>query len=497
MSKKNSSVKYNNKIFDRNFNYDKSSASFNENILQDRAFIKIINSDDTNKNIISKLGSRFIETANQWSEVNSNNLENNKLSILNDREIMSDIDVKLDDNFQNTISDRIFNINPNMNQVETEDYFRDINKNNFDIRKTSNKINIKKNIVINPNKKYKYFVDPNNDISMKMLTYYQYKLKNKFVCSSYGLLTILCLFYIGTVKETKNELEKYLKISDKNNLYNSLIDINKNIQKIDIKNYFFINNKIKLSNNYKKLFRKIGIIESIDINNTPNKIKNLLNSNLNNLVNKSTNIILINTISFKPIWKINFLKENTQEKEFYDLVNTKKVKMMQLFNESLPYYEDNRYQLLEIPLKDNNLIIGIMLEKTVNQLIIPPKAETLYSNITKLKTEKVNVQIPKFNTDTIINSSDILKFIGLQKIFQNADIDNMLDNSINTNIAINNIIQKTSIIFSESEIINKSRDLSYNNNNNNNIFNFYANHPFTYYVRHVSNNIIFLTGYYN
>lgn len=488
MLKKNCSIETNNKLFDRNFNYDTSSASFNENILRDRAFNTSI---DKYKN--DEQGNRFIDTVEQWNNVN-------KLSLTDDRQINTNINTNINlASASKNLSDRIFNINPNMNKISTEDFFRDVNKKNFDTRKTGDKIS-------NPNNKIKHFVEPNNDLSMKMLTFYQYILKKSFVCSSYSLLAVLSLFYIGTTRKTKVELEKCLGISERNNLYNGLSQVNKVLQKtkhVGVENCVIVDNRIRLLKNYKTLVQKIGLVESVNASNPQpiiNKINMLVSKNTNgliknvlgpNLINVNTKIVLANIIYFKSNWKTKFEKKNTVEKEFYDLVETKKVKMMHLFNESLPYYEDMKYQLLELPCKDNQFCMGIMLEKNLNQIMIPPKSQTLYNHISKLKLEKVNVQLPKFTHESTLHPTDILKTVGIYKIFSNADVDDMVENKTKP-IYIDKIIQKAKIIVDETgtKVMAGTNSCS----SNEQIKNFFANHPFTYYIRHVPTNIIIFTG---
>ena len=535
MSKKNCSIDSNNKIFDRNFNYDTSFASFNENILKDRAFGSFDNfSSNPLSNhgpaneTVDRLGNRFIDTVKQWNEVNKVSFaDNNESSILDDRKIGTNINTSVNPiNTDRNFSDRIFNINPNMTQASAEDYFRDISKKNFDTRKTGDKIPItgqlqaKKDTITNPNKKFAYFVEPNNSLSMKMLTFYQYIFKGSFICSSYSLLAVLSLFYIGTTKETKAELERCLGINGRNNFYNGLVQVNEALKKsgfVKVGNCIIVNNKTKLSKNYKTLVQKVGLLESVDMSNPGSvimKVNKWVSDNTRGLIknilrdgslNKTTELVLVNTIYFKSNWKTKFSKENTQEKEFYDLVETKTVKMMQLFKESLPYYENKKYQLLELPYKGNQFAMGVMLEKDLNQIMIPPKPETLYSHIARLGLEKVNVQLPRFTHESTLYPTDILKMIGLQKMFIQADVDDMVEKvaTNKNNIHINSIIQKAKIIVDETGTEASAATammLSYNSalpDKKENVYNFYANHPFIYYIRHTPTNTIIFTGCFN
>lgn len=521
MSKKTEicTVDTNNKLFDRNFNYNTPFAPFNENILGDRAFrnmqddnIEPINDNNNINNTSNRLGNRFMDTIDQWK--NANNVfpsDATDSTILNDRKIGSNINMSIKNvEFDKNLTDRIFGINKSSNKLSAENYFRDVSKQNISSRKIGDKLQI-----ANPNKQYVHIVEPNNDLSMKMLTYYQYKKRNSFICSSYSLLSVLILFYIGTSKDTKKELEKALTISSRNNLYNGFIQVYESLQKskvTNINNCIIINKNIKLKKNYLMLVEKVGTVESADMNypiSVVNKINKWVNKNTkgmiksilkNDSINNLTKIVLVNTIYFKSLWKVKFKKENTQNKEFYDLVGTKQVKMMHLYKEELSYYENDKCQLLELAYDDNLFVMGIILEKGLNQIIIPPTPETLYAYICSCNSAKVNVQLPKFTQETETRPIDILQMMGAKKMFVKADIEDMTDVDIN-GMRINNIIQKAKIIVDEEGTEAAAATaiaISYNSvpSNEEPVHNFYADHPFIYYIRHILTNTIIFTGVY-
>jgi serine protease inhibitor len=455
----------NSKIFDRNFVCDQSFASFNERILDDREF-----------NLNSKL----------ISEEDSNDV----VPIIND-------------------FDRMIGIQPDSNFDDAAEMFRDMTKVNV------KKMNPYNTVINNPNKKYSMISKSNNLLAMKMVTYYQYK-KNNFVCSSMSLLMVMLLFYVGLNKgsDSSLEMDKSLNINDRNIIYNGLTQLNdiyKKSKSISINSIILVSPKIKLKKNYIDMVSKIALIDKID-NNTVNKVNSWTSKNTNGMIKQIltpndidnyTMMILVNTVYFKSNWKMQFDKNLTEDKEFSTLIGQKIVSMMRIEKEEFNYFENRNYQLIELPYNDPTVSMGFLLEKGYNDVLIPPTDLALLNNINKMKSVKCNVEIPKFTEETTIEPIDLMKFIGINKIFQNADCQDIIENNNdNNNIYISNIIQKTKIIVDEegTEAASATALIAQNYSASSEIkepiINFIANHPFIYYIRHLPTNSILFTGVY-
>lgn len=329
---------YNNKIFDRNFLYNKSKY----NILDDRVL--------TNNDVIN-------------DEKSNNNILNN----------------------------RIFDINYSSNTLDVEDYFRNINRQNFDGKNDK--------IISSTNNKLIKF---NNKIINKMIIFYQYYLSNKIFCFSsfYFLIIMSVLSYIIT--DVNEDIDNY-KIED-------IIDLFNKIDNINVENNFFLKDKLKKLN----IFSKFGNI----------------------LFNKNNNIIM-NTITFSGNLKINFLKKNTVKKDFYSLVNSVKIDTLHGYNVLVPYYEDENYKIIEIPYENDLFVLGVVVYSLYsdNDIIIPPY---ILDYVNKLQNKNINIQIPKFKIKSKINLNKFIKVIDMGKVFNNNIFNiNGFIQKININITDN------------------------------------------------------------
>lgn len=460
MSKKTFSNESNNKLFDRHFTYDITSAPFNNNILNERAFSK------NEKYLLGKdknIGNRLVNGVDKWKDE----------MILDDRKMFSKINVKDD----KILNDRIFNMKPNVNISKVEGYFRNLSKKNTILRKNS----VNDNNYVN-----EINYDYANDLSMKMLTFYQYKLKKMFLCSGCGLMMLLAILSMAS-----NEKNRFKNINLNTNISDSVVNqFTEKNKDLFISSFIIINNKNQINDKFKKYCYMINCKnpkkELSKINAIINK-KSMGNMNIDNIFNDSMfdnmNIILLNTIYFKTKWKFNF---KILEKDFYDLVKTKKINMM-LANINTNYYENDDKQIIEIEQENNNIYLGIILNKKLNSIILPPKQNTLQKYINLMTKKNINLQLPKFTCESYLFPRDILNLLDIN--ISNIDLSNMINNV--SQININNIIQKTKIIFEENNNINTSI-----NDTNINSLNFIANHPFLYYIRNYKTNNILFCGIY-
>lgn len=367
---------YNNKIFDRNFLYNKSEF----NVLDDRII--------TNNDVIN-------------DEKSNNNILNN----------------------------RIFDINYSPNTLDVEDYFRNINRQNFDGK--NDKMTSSTN-----NKLIKF----NNHIINKMIIFYQYYMSNKiFGCSTFYFLIIMSVLS-NIIRDVHEEIDNY-KIEDIIELFNKI-----NNKNINIENNFFLKDKIKYLNNFGNI-----------------------------LYNKDNNIIT-NTITFTGNLKIKFSKNNTVKKDFYNLVNSVKIDTMHAYNVLVPFYENEKYQIIELPYENDLFVFGVVVYSLYNNndVIIPPY---ILDYVNKLQNKNINIQIPKIKIKSKMNLNKFIKTINMGKIFNN--------NKFN----INGFIQKININLTDSNgEINKNTDCDYN---------FIANNSFTFYIRYVPDNNIILQGLFS
>ena len=138
------------------------------------------------------------------------------------------------------------------------------------------------------------------------------------------------------------------------------------------------------------------IINSWVEEKTKEKIKDLIPPGG---VDKLTALVLTNAIYFKGEWKTKFEKKDTERADF--AVSTKdkvKVPLMHL-KEDFKYCEDEKMQVIELPYKDNELSMLVLLPKEIEglkELEDTLTTESLNVLLSKMETMKVDVYFPKF-----------------------------------------------------------------------------------------------------
>ena len=155
-------------------------------------------------------------------------------------------------------------------------------------------------------------------------------------------------------------------------------------------------------------------------NNTNQKIKNLL---IPKDVTQYTVAVLVNTIYFNGLWKLQFDVNDTISSEFH-LTTAKSMttKIMNLAGKKLKYAEISSLscKILELPYVGDEVSMYILLPDSINGL---PALESqltsakLNNAISLMQTAKVDVSIPKFNMTQRINLKDTLKAMGMIDLF--------------------------------------------------------------------------------
>ena len=245
---------------------------------------------------------------------------------------------------------------------------------------------------------------------------------NVFI-SPYSIFTALAMTYEGARGKTAEEMKGVLCIGQDNESFHlyvkSLYDLfNKN--GISTANALWPRTGLQLLQDYVDVIktyyggdikpidysdpaRASGIINDWIENQTRGKIKDMIPPDAIDPV--YTTLILTNAIYFKGIWKIKFDEKNTTYRSFTTQdEKTVQVPTMCLKGVYFNYTENEWMQALELPYRDCNLSMLIILPKkgynlshAINQL-----DENSFSNLIKSMSErKVNVYLPKFEIETL------------------------------------------------------------------------------------------------
>ncbi len=291
------------------------------------------------------------------------------------------------------------------------------------------------------------------------LTNYIYQKKN--ICiSPLSIYQIMSLVSNGANGKTQNEILESL-ISFKKNDLKVQIELNKNnlnilklydnYDKISIANA--IMSKIKITEDFSLTCKRynafFSILKNVEQVNKwcEEKTKGKIKKILDNI--KGIELILLNAIYFKNDWEIPFEKKATSKQNFYnENKSISKVDMMFKKFFSINYYEDDKIQMIELPYKDNDLSMIIILpskEKFESTFDYLNKEKIDFSNlIKKLENNKiVKLNLPKFEFEYETSLKDSFMYLNMKEAFyNNADFSKI---SQVKKLKIDNIIHKTYI----------------------------------------------------
>ncbi|WP_299239228.1 serpin family protein [Sulfurihydrogenibium sp.] len=191
----------------------------------------------------------------------------------------------------------------------------------------------------------------------------------------------------------------------------------------------------------------------IKINNwvskeTKEKIKDILNPGD---ITSLTRLVLTNAIYFKGKWQTEFDKMATRDEDFY-LINGQKTKVKMMYQKNtFNYYENDDFQLLEIPYKGDKVSMVIILPKvgkfkTVENMMDEKKLQEWLKNA--MKTE-VKVYIPRFKFTQGFNLSNVLSDMGMKDAFSPGAADFSGINGEKNDLYITSVIHKAFVEVNE------------------------------------------------
>ena len=301
----------------------------------------------------------------------------------------------------------------------------------------------------------------------------QDKDKNVFI-SPASIAMALTMAYNGADKETATAMATTLNLSGldltKVNKVNAdlmqLLKNNQNAQ-VNIANSMWANKDFQFDVDFVKTNQTSFSAELQTLDFSDAKSADVINA----WVNKQTNgkiqtivsngippqtiLYLINAVYFKSNWAEQFEKSLTQDKDF-QLADgtTKKVPTMSQGG-SYQYAENNDFQAVQLPYKDN---------KTKMYVFLPSKKSTLaiFQNsltpdnwkkwLTQFKDREGDLQIPKFKTEHEITLNEALKAVGMEIAFDDmkANFTKMVKVRPDQNVYIAEVLHKTFVQVDET-----------------------------------------------
>ena len=332
------------------------------------------------------------------------------------------------------------------------------------------------------------------------------------VFSSFSLISALSMLLIGLTNETLNEITSNLSISDKNELFTKIVEVTDVLNKsgfVKTSNVIMTKQEIPVMETYLRKVKQLGehfYFNQDEINTLVNKVNDMVSNNTNGLIknmlsesdlDEKTFLVLLNTIYFKSEWSTKFDKYWTRSKPFYGLRQgaPSTVSMMRHSAEYFKYFENDEYQAVDLPYTNNNISMVVVLNNDKNKT--PPvfnheKISTLLGSMQWCCT---NVELPKFEQETELDLIPFLKQNGIKQLFKYMHADDMIPRFDEQAVSV--IKQKCKIIVHEdgteaaaaTAIVGfclQSARLPPKK-----IYDFVADHPFSYHIIHKSGLILF------
>lgn len=287
---------------------------------------------------------------------------------------------------------------------------------------------------------------------------------NNIFISPLSIFSILSETENGSVGAAKNELNSVLSYdtTDPNIQMKNLANYYNGLQSTSIKlaNSMWIKNNSSVNKDFISSAKEYynSDVKNIDfqdsasshiINQWISDKTNKKITNLNFTFDKSTNLLLVNSIYFKAQWLHQFNKNATTKGDFNTADGKKVTVDMMKQKGSFSYFENKDFQVIDLPYRDNfSMYIflpkqGKNIENYVNE-IDPQKIEN-YIKI--LKEESINITMPKLNFQYETDLASSLKLMGINKVF--SPENNWLI-GISKNLYLNNIIHKSYLSIDEN-----------------------------------------------
>ncbi len=341
-----------------------------------------------------------------------------------------------------------------------------------------------------------------------------YKKDNNLVFSPQSVSIAMAMAYDGSKWRTKSEIAKVMhfnrKISTNQQAWAEYINFFDQIKTplfhmsnaaLVQKNYNFLDSYINGVKNYKAMMKDADFTEASkceiareNLNRwvereTEYKIKSLIHKND---IDDKTRLILVNAIYFKAKWKNAFSEIHAAA--FYNGKNTYKCEFMNVKGE-FNFYENNDFQVVEIPYASNlsSMIILLPKGKDLESIIQGLNTEILETISTNMKKQEMRLSIPKFKLETRTEMKKQFQSMGIKRAFSTKANFKRMNGK--RNLMISDIIHQAVIELNEkgteasaaTAVIVKEKGAP-------RIPQFNANKPFVFFVRENKMGSILFSG---
>ncbi|KAK8739415.1 hypothetical protein OTU49_003621 [Cherax quadricarinatus] len=280
--------------------------------------------------------------------------------------------------------------------------------------------------------------------------------KGNFFFSPYSIWNALVLAYFGSARQTRQQLQDVLRLSDPSNTlatYKALERLYEERQAntseyvIDLANKIYVDDDLTIRDCIREVLPKE--VQKVDFRKA-----NEAAATINNFVKEKTRgkiptlvsgndvasavMVLVNAAYFKGLWKSAFKPTNTLKKNFYPTPD--KSILVDMMNQEAKFKigdsNDLRATVLEMPYKGDAASMFVLLPfKNIKGTSATP-LDTMLQRLTKdsfsaivknLTQQKVILNFPKFKLEHKITGelTETLHRLGIKDLFTNAsDLSN-------------------------------------------------------------------------
>ncbi len=282
---------------------------------------------------------------------------------------------------------------------------------------------------------------------------------------NYSALSIYSLLYAlqkgaqGTTKDQINQVIDLSPTQDADSQLKIIITGTENMT-----NSLWYKKTLTIQGDYKAFTQNYDfIIKPVDFYNGP-KVRKDINSFISKQTDKlienflqedlpvDTQLVLLNTLYFNQKWKTTFDKHDTRKETFYKNNQSQTQVQMMHKTTSVPYYEDENFQIIELDYENKRYSMIIILPKDYEYDFT--KAD-LFTQLQKFSDSKnynrVQLSFPKFDLTSKYDLVPILQNLGMTDAFNPAQSDLSKIFADSQNIFVDSAIHQVRIQVNEKE----------------------------------------------
>ncbi len=259
------------------------------------------------------------------------------------------------------------------------------------------------------------------------------------------------------------------------------------------------------SANVGKYYRaEVSNLDFSDVKSSLSTINNWCSNNTNGMIPKALNalspdepVILMDVMYFKGKWKEKFDKKLTDNEKFTTEEGSEITLKMMKQGKSFPYTENDIFRAVSLPYGNSAFSMVILLPKDgckVADVTALMKETDWDAFIAGMSSCNVELQLPKFQTETSIKFNDILSSMGMPLAFdaEKANFSALSNSPIYLNLVQQDAIIKVDEDGSEAAVASTARFGK--SANVVEAVEFHADHPFLYLIVEKSTSVILFAG---